>query len=153
MNYVQMKLVTSETIIGVLVDDHYDKLCIACPMQIKIHNIVLPEGKLVEQMTASPYLRLSDDLTTSFDRIHVLSVQNLNELGVNMYVNLLQEHHQFEELEVVGIAPMVAEHLEKLEEKRRDEEVIENVSKAMEMIKALTRSEDSTEEPSKRILH
>lgn len=152
MNYVQMKLVTGEMLIGVLVDDHYDKLCVACPMQVKIHSIVHPTGKLLEQMTASPYLKLSDDLTSSFDRVHVLSVHNLNELGVNLYVNLLQEHHEFEELEVVGIAPMVAEHMEKLEEKKRDEEILENVSKAMEMVRHMTKLDDS-EDTSNRTIH
>jgi len=149
MNYVTAKLITGDTIIGVLVDDHYDQYHIALPMQVKIHSIVVPPNKLVEQLTAAPYTRFTDATTLTLDRQHVVSVQPLNELGVNMYVNLLEEHMEFDQIEAAGIATLITQHIEERDEKKRDEEILANVKASLDIIRSMTEEEPD----SNRILH
>jgi hypothetical protein len=159
--YVQAKLVTGETIIGVLTEETSDHLEIACPMSIKYHSVLIPPGKVVEHLTASPYMRLSDDLCLIMDRSHVVATQSLNKQGISIYVNLLDEHHDEYELKHAGIYDFVEDRYKELAAEKRKIETLDDINTSLDIIKSLidkgkeaSEEEATSEQLSKgRIIH
>ena len=143
--YVQAKLVTGETIIGVNVEETSHHVEIACPMAVKYHSVLIPPGKVVEHLTASPYMRLSDDLCLVLDRSHVIATQSLNNQGINIYVNLLDEHHDEYELKHAGIYNFVEDRLKELAAEKRKVETLDDINTSLDIIKALI--DKGNEEP------
>jgi hypothetical protein len=159
--YVQAKLVTGETIIGVLIEETGDYVEIACPMSIKYHSVIVPPGKVVEHLTASPYMRLSDDLCLVMERSHIVATQSLNKQGINIYVNLLDEHHDEYELKHAGIYDFVEDRFKELAAEKRKIETLDDINTSLDLIKSIidknkeeTEGEVTSEQLSKgRIIH
>ncbi len=154
-DYMQFKLVTGEVLIGVLVDSSPEAHWIALPMQVRTQSVMVGPGKIVDHLSASPYMRLSDDLVYDIDRIHVISCKLLNDFGINLYVGLLDEHYDKEQLIEAGIYNLVKPKYEELRAKRRNIETLDNINQSLDLIKKIV--ESSKEEPSeldpKRIIH
>lgn len=154
-DYMQIKLVTGEVLIGVLVDSSVDAYWVACPMQVRTQSVMVSPGKIVDHLSASPYMRLTDDLVYDIDRIHVISCKLLNDFGINLYVGLLDEHYEREDLMTVGIYNLVKDKYEELRAKRRNVETLDNINQSLDLIKKIV--ESSKEEPSEldpnRIIH
>lgn len=137
MLYSQLKLVTGETIIGVMVEETDDIFSIACPMLVKYHSVLVPPGRVVEHLTASPYMRLSDDLYLDIDRSHVVAEQTLNKQGISIYVNLLDEHHDEYELKHAGIYSFVEDRLKELIDEKSKIDALDDINSSLDIIKSL----------------
>lgn len=155
-DYMQFKLVTGEVLIGVLVDSRTDAYWIACPMQVRTQSVMVGPGKIVDHLSASPYMRLTDDLVYDIDRIHVISCKLLNDFGINLYVGLLDEHYDVEQLMEAGIYDLVRFKYEDLRAKRRNIETLDNLNQSLDLIKKIVEQKeqpsDSDLDP-KRIIH
>lgn len=167
MDYVQIKLVTGENIIGVLVNTTPDTLDLACPMLVKYHTVLVPPSKTVEHLTASPYMRLTDDLSFRFSGEHIIAMQPLNTQGINIFINLLEEHHEEYQLHEAGVYEFVRDKLDEYSDLKNKVDTIDFEDK-MEAIKRIVdehakgnskqdteaQTEVSlTEPPKNRILH
>jgi hypothetical protein len=141
MDYVQLKLLTGETIIGILTDTTDHSLDVACPMLVKYHTVLVPPSKTVEHLTASPYMRLTDDLYFRLSADHVVAMQPLNTQGINIFINLVGEHHDTEQLQEAGVYDFIGEKLEYLaQEKRKIESLDDDRDSALDAIKKLIES-------------
>jgi hypothetical protein len=145
MDYVQIKLVTGENIIGILVDTNNETLDLACPMLVKYHTVLVPPSKTVEHLTASPYMRLTDDLFFRFMGEHVVAMRPLNTQGINIFINLLDEHHDAYQLQEAGVYDFVQDKLDEISELKRKVESIDQED-SMNIIRRLIEAHRSEKE-------
>jgi hypothetical protein len=79
------------------------------------------------------------------DRSHVIATQSLNKQGINIYVNLLDEHHDEYELKHAGIYSFVEDRLKELAAEKRKVETLDDINTSLDIIKALI--DKGNEEP------
>ena len=88
-NYVVLKLVTGEQLIGTLVNETDDGIVVLDPISVRMIPTV--GGSLSEQAVTSLYCQFSDDKVFTFDYKNVIYCKDLSSKIVPYYKRLVRE--------------------------------------------------------------
>ena len=137
--YVIIKLVSGEQLMGVCTEETDNDITVMFPMALRQYPVQRDDGTIGEQVTGGPFCAFSSDRTFTIPKASVMINKPLHELLVPFYVRMVNQYEK-----------MVDVPLSMFNDEEEEQEVltVKDVEKAVDRLAAIMYGEKKEEKDS-----
>jgi hypothetical protein len=137
--YVIIKLVSGEQLMGVCTEETDNDITVMFPMALRQYPIQRDDGTIGEQVTGGPFCAFASDRTFTIPKASVMINKPLHELLVPFYVRMVNQYEK-----------MVDVPLSMFNDEQEEQEVltVKDVEKAVDRLAAIMYGEKNQDNDS-----